>query len=71
MLTDQDEGALSRQEQIWASMYGPSNAASFVATARALRLEAPDRDLKEIFRTVEPEDDIDPDEAGTFRPAVG
>lgn len=70
-MTDQDEAALNRQEQIWASMYGPSNAASYVAAARALRLEAPDRDLKEIFTTVEPDDDIDPDEAGTFRPAVG
>ena len=70
-MNDQDEAAINRQEQIWASMYGPLSAASFVVAARSMRAEQPDADIKDILRAVEPDDDMDPDEAGTFRPAVG
>ncbi len=66
-----DDAAIGRQEQIWAGMYGPSNAATYVAAARAMRAERPDTDIKDILGAVEPENEMDADEVGTYRPAVG
>ncbi len=66
-----DEGAFNRQEQIWASLYGPAQAAELLAKARAARLTDTDADLKDIFTSVEPGDDDDDDDAGLSRPGVG
>lgn len=66
-----DDAAINRQEQIWAGMYGPSAAATYVAAARAMRAEQPETDIKDILRAVEPENEMDADEVGTYRPAVG
>ncbi len=65
------EQALSRQEAIWGGLYGPPRAADLVAEARERHAARPDADIAEILRSLDPDDDIDPDEAGTYRPAVG
>jgi len=66
-----DEKELARQEQIWAGLYGPPRAAEMVAEARQRRAADPESDIRDILVALEPDDDTDPDEAGTFRPAVG
>lgn len=66
---ENDDRELTRQEQIWAGLYGPATAAELVAAARAMRVDKPDADIREIVRSVEPEGDDDTDEAGTMRPA--
>ena len=66
-----DEKELARREQIWAGLYGPPRAAAMVAEARERLAADPDADLATVLAAVEPEDDTDPDEAGTYRPAVG
>lgn len=72
MSTDADEREFSRQEQIWAGLYGPPRAAELIAAARALRAEKPDADLKALLRSVEPDDDEDEADAiGIARPGVG
>ncbi len=63
--------ALIRQEQIWAGLYGPPKAAELVAEARRRFAAEPTVEVATVLATVEPDDDIDPDEAGTYRPAVG
>lgn len=63
--------ALTRQEQIWGGLYGPPRAAEMVAQARQRLTADPGADIAEVIRAVDPEDDIDADEAGTYRPAVG
>ncbi len=67
----EDEKALARQEQIWAGLYGPPGAADLVAKARQARRNDPAGDITAIIRSVEPDDEGDPDEAGTMRPGVG
>ena len=69
--TTADDAAINRQEQIWAGLYGPANASAYVAAARAMRAEQPEADIKDILRAVEPENEMDADEVGTYRPAVG
>ncbi len=65
------EKVLIRQELIWGGLYGPPRAAELVADARR-QLEAdPGLDPAEVLRALDPDDDIDADEAGTYRPAVG
>ncbi|MEM9562698.1 MAG: hypothetical protein AAGA93_08790 [Actinomycetota bacterium] len=65
------ERVLTRQEQIWAGLYGPPRATALVAEARR-RLEAdPGLDPGEVLQALDPDEEIDADEAGTFRPAVG
>lgn len=63
--------ALTRQELIWGGLYGPPRASALVAEARQ-QLEAdPDADIAAVLHSLDPDDDIDADEAGTYRPAVG
>lgn len=65
------EKALTRQEQIWGGLYGPPRAAAMVAEARERLAAESDAELADVIDALEPDDDIDPDEAGTYRPAVG
>lgn len=65
------ERALVRQEQIWGGLYGPPRAAEMVAEARRRLADDPEADVADIVRSLEPEEEIDADEAGTYRPAVG
>ncbi|MGB5757281.1 MAG: hypothetical protein WBM50_10230 [Acidimicrobiales bacterium] len=67
----EDDKALARQEQIWAGLYGPPGAADLVAKVREARSSDPAGDINAIIRSVEPDDEGDPDEAGTMRPGVG
>jgi hypothetical protein len=69
--TAEIEKALNRQEQIWGGLYGPPRAAAMVAEARTRLLADPDADIVAAIRSVEPDDEVDADEAGTYRPAVG
>ena len=63
--------ALTRQELIWGGLYGPPKAAELVAEARR-QLEAdPGAEIAEVLQALDPDDEIDADEAGTYRPAVG
>ena len=67
-----DERELSRQEQIWAGLYGPPRAAALVAEARERLAADPAGDVRTILADLEPsDDDGDLDEAGTMRPGVG
>ncbi len=63
--------ALIRQEQIWGGLYGPPKAAELVAEARVRFAAEPQAEVSTVIASLEPDDDIDPDEAGTYRPAVG
>ncbi len=63
--------ALVRQEQIWGGLYGPPRAAEMVAEARQRLTADPEAEIDAVLRAIEPSDDIDTDEAGTYRPAVG
>lgn len=63
--------ALTRQELIWGGLYGPPRAATLVAEARQ-QLEAdPELEIVAVLEALDPDDAIDADEAGTYRPAVG
>ena len=63
--------ALTRQELIWGGLYGPPRAAEMVADVRQRLATDPQLDIGEAIRAADPDDDIDADEAGTYRPAVG
>ena len=63
--------ALIRQEQIWGGLYGPPRAAELVAEARRRLTDDPEAEIDAVLRALDPDDDIDADEAGTYRPAVG
>lgn len=63
--------ALTRQELIWGGLYGPPRAAALVAEARERHGADPSLDIADVIAALEPDDDMDPDEVGTYRPAVG
>jgi hypothetical protein len=63
--------ALIRQEQIWGGLYGPPRAAEMVAEARQRLTDDPDAEIADVIHAVDPDDEIDAEEAGTYRPAVG
>ena len=63
-----DEAEYVRQEQIWASLYGPPTAAELIAKARTMRETDTSSPIREIFAAAEPEEDGDIEEAGTMRP---
>lgn len=72
--TAADEKEFTRQEQIWAGLYGPPQAAGLIAKARALRAEQPGADLRALLHSVEPVDEDDDNEAdaiGIARPGFG
>jgi hypothetical protein len=69
-LSADDVKALNRQEQIWAGMYGPSRTTAMLDEIRQRREAEPNTPIAELIRAVDP-DDIDAEEAGTYRPAVG
>lgn len=62
---------LARREQIWGGLYGPPRAAAMVGEARDRFAADPEATIEAVLAAVEPDDDIDADEAGTYRPAVG
>lgn len=69
-LSVDDVKALARQEQIWAGMYGPVRATAMLDEVRAARSADADAPIADLIRAADP-DDIDAEEAGTYRPAVG
>lgn len=69
-LSADDVKALNRQEQIWAGMYGPARAGAMVNEVKAKRAADAGADIATLIKAVDP-DDIDAEEAGTYRPAVG
>lgn len=69
--TAEIDEALNRQEQIWGGLYGPPRAAELVAAARQHLTAEPEADIAEVIRSLEPDEDMDADEVGTYRPAVG
>jgi hypothetical protein len=70
-MSDDLEGRLSRQQMIWAGMYGPARADDMVAEARR-RLDAdPGLDVAAVVAALDPDDDDDDDAAGLSRPGVG
>lgn len=70
-LSADDVKALNRQEQIWAGMYGPVRTAAMLDEVKAARAADADASITDLIRTVDDPDDIDAEEAGTYRPAVG
>lgn len=68
MAASSNEGRLDRQEQIWAGLYGPPRAKALVTEARAALADDPEADVDRLLAELEPQDDIDTDEAGTMRP---
>jgi len=70
-MSDSDEKAFARQQQIWTALYGPRRASTMLESAKSQRLAAPGGNLADVFRSVEPDDDDDVDEAGTMRPGFG
>ena len=70
-LSADDVKALTRQEQIWAGMYGPSRATAMIDDVKARRAADASAAIAELIRAVDDPDDIDAEEAGTYRPAVG
>ncbi len=69
-LSADDLKALARQEQIWAGMYGPVRTTAMIDDVKARRAADSSAAIAELIRSVDP-DDIDAEEAGTYRPAVG
>ncbi len=69
-LSADDLKALARQEQIWAGMYGPVRTAAMIDDVKARRAADSSAAITELIRSVDP-DDLDAEEAGTYRPAVG
>lgn len=70
-LSTDDVKALNRQEQIWAGMYGPARATAMLDEVRAARAADAEAPIAALIRAVDDPDDIDAEEAGTYRPAVG
>ena len=70
-LSADDVKALNRQEQIWGGMYGPARTTAMIDEVKAKRAANAEAPIAELIRAVDDPDDIDAEEAGTYRPAVG
>ena len=70
-LSADDLKALNRQEQIWAGMYGPARTTAMIDDVKTRRAADPSAAIADLIRSVDDPDDIDAEEAGTYRPAVG
>ncbi len=70
-LSADDVKALNRQEQIWGGMYGPARTKTMLEEVKARRAADAEAPIATLIKAVDDPDDIDAEEAGTYRPAVG